>query len=98
MRSRVDEERQGLEEELARVGAELAEVEAHLPADFKTEYTRMVKAKGEDALAPLGTDDDGSHCGGCFQRVTTQVVNELRMERLIFCKSCGRLLYLPENG
>lgn len=91
-RKRVAEVQQQLEGELSRVLAELQNVEEELPEDFRVEYLRLAKAKGEDALAPLENDS----CGGCYQMLSPQTVNQLRMGKPIFCSSCGRLLYLPE--
>jgi predicted nucleic acid-binding Zn-ribbon protein len=93
VRARVQEQQQGLENELARVLNELAQAEEQLPGDFKVEYLRLTKARGEDAMAVV----DGDCCGGCFQMITANMEADLRMERPVFCKSCGRLLYLSED-
>lgn len=92
-RTRIDQERATLEHELARLNGELEAAEAKLPADLKQDYNRIVKARGEDGLAPL----EGECCGGCFQTVTPQTLNELLLSKPVFCKSCGCLLYLPED-
>lgn len=92
-RSRVSEAQEGLELELARVTRELDEVENRLPADFRKEYRRIAAVRGEDALAQV----DGEVCGGCNQTLTAQTMNDLRMERLVACKSCGCLLYIAED-
>ena len=63
-----------------------------LPADFKADYQRVVRSKGADGLAAV---DDGV-CAGCGQQITLNMQNELRLSQLVFCKSCGRLLYLSE--
>ena len=47
---------------------------------------------GAEALAPV----EGECCGGCSQTLTPQTINALRLDKPVFCKSCGRLLYLPE--
>ena len=94
IRKRVNEQQQGLESELARVLAELAQAEEQLPEDFKTEYLRLTKARGEDAMAQV----DNDCCGGCFQTITANMEADLRLEKPVFCKSCGRLLYLDENA
>lgn len=91
-RKRVAEQHQLLEAELTQALAELQRVEADLPEDFRKEYLRVSKAKGEDALAAL----DGGSCGGCYQMLSPQTVNQLSLGKPIFCSSCGRLLYLPE--
>lgn len=93
IRARVSEQQGGLEAELARVQAELSEAEKQLPNDFRIEFQRLTKARGEDAMAPV----EGNCCGGCFQTITANMESDLRLEKPVFCKSCGRLLYLPED-
>ena len=92
-RRRVDEERASLEHELARLNGDLESAESKLPRDLKLDYDRIVKARGEDGLAPL----EGECCGGCYQTVTPQTLNDLMLSKPVFCKSCGCLLYLPED-
>ena len=94
VRRRIADERDGLERELARLAEELRSAEEALPPEVKNDYQRVVKAHGDEALAPL----DAECCGGCNQRITAQMVNELAMDRIVFCKSCGRILYLPEDS
>ena len=76
-----------------RVEGNLKEAEQALPTDFRETYYRVVKAKGEDAMAQV----EGESCGGCHQSLTTNMTNDLLMSRVVFCKVCGRLLYLPED-
>ena len=64
-----------------------------LPVDIRESYQRVVKAKGEDALAPMR----GEFCSGCNRRVLLNMMADLRLSKPIFCKSCGRLLYLAEG-
>ena len=94
VKSRVEEERGGLESELARVQSELAEVAATLPADLRQEYQRIANSRAEDALAPV----EGEFCGGCNQKLTPQMLNELKLEQAVWCKSCGTLLYMQEES
>jgi predicted nucleic acid-binding Zn-ribbon protein len=93
VRARVNDQQAGLESELARVLTELADAEKALPLDFKDEYLRLTKARGEDAMAPV----EGECCGGCFQMITANMQADLHLEKPVFCKTCGRLLYLPED-
>ena len=72
--------------------AELVQAEAGLPPDLKADYERVVRSKGADSLAAA---DDGV-CTGCGQQITLNMQNELQLSKLVFCRSCGRLLYLPE--
>ena len=76
--------------DVVRLEEELAVSEKALPADFKSDYQRVVRSKGADSLA---TVEDGV-CTGCGQQITLNMQNELKLSRLVFCKSCGRLLYM----
>jgi predicted nucleic acid-binding Zn-ribbon protein len=91
--SRATGEHAGLQDELARVSQVLAQTEVQLPDEIRVEYDRIVKARGEEAMAPV----DGECCGSCFTVLTAQTMNLLHLSRLVFCKSCGCLLYLPEE-
>lgn len=81
-----------LRAEVARLEADLAEAEKQLPGDFKSDYQRVVAAKGAEGLAPC---EDGV-CQGCGQSTTLQMQADLKGSKPVFCKSCGVLLYLPE--
>jgi hypothetical protein len=78
--------------DVAQLEAELVQAEKALPADLKADYDRVVRSKGADSLAAA---DDGV-CTGCGQQITLNMQNELKLSKLVFCKSCGRLLYMPE--
>jgi predicted nucleic acid-binding Zn-ribbon protein len=91
VRQRVEAQQQGLEAEVARVSGELQTAEEQVPEQFKADYLRLAKSLGEDSMAPV----EGETCGGCFQVMTPQTLDQLRLNRPVFCKSCGRLRYLP---
>jgi predicted nucleic acid-binding Zn-ribbon protein len=93
VRSETEEKMQRLGSELRRVTDELGQSERALPSDFKIEYERISRARGEGALAQV----EGETCGGCYQMLTAQTINDLLLSRPVFCKSCGALLYLPED-
>lgn len=87
-------EQQGLlQGDVDRLEAELKKAEELLPPDFRDAYHRVVKSRGSDAMAQV----EGESCSGCFQRITPNTINALAMGRAVFCLSCGRLLYLPED-
>jgi predicted nucleic acid-binding Zn-ribbon protein len=90
---RVQDEHAKLEADLERVKNGLAQAEANLPPDFKDDYRRVVGSRGEDGLAPV----EGESCSGCYTVLSPQTMNELYMKKMVFCTSCGCLLYLPED-
>jgi hypothetical protein len=93
IQQQIRAEEDSLRADVKRLEKELADAETALPDDFRTLYQRVVKAKGEDAMAVV----EGGSCGGCFQQLTSNMVNEINMGRVVLCKSCGRVLYLPET-
>ena len=93
VKAAVAEEQQSLESEIARVEQELARVEVELPPDLRDAYDRVVKSKGSDAMAGV----ESASCGGCYSTLTPNNLNALKLDRTVFCQSCGRLLYLAEN-
>ena len=72
----------------------IIEAETSIPEENRERYSRTVRQFGADALAAC----ENGACLGCFTAVTTQMLNHLiNLDQLMFCKSCGRLLYLTEE-
>ncbi len=92
-RQTVAEQAASIDAEVARLEAELAEDEKGLPADFRSEYDRVVRSRGEDALAQI----EDECCGGCHQRISANMISRLMMDHVICCTSCGCILYFPET-
>ncbi|MCC7474844.1 MAG: phospholipase [Pirellulales bacterium] len=92
MRQSVESSAATIQRDISQLETELAQAEKSLPADIKPEYERIVRSKGADSLAAA---DDGV-CTGCGQQITLNMQNELKLAKLVFCKACGRLLYLSE--
>jgi predicted nucleic acid-binding Zn-ribbon protein len=79
--------------DLDHFNAEREKAEAEIPSQMKADYLRVTSAKGEDALAPV----ENESCGGCYQTLTTQTMDQLRLSRLVRCPSCNAFLYLAED-
>lgn len=80
--------------QLAELEAAIVGAEDIIPEDARERYRRTVKQHGADAMAFV----ENQACSGCFVSVTAQMLNELiNNTSLSFCKSCGRVLYLPEE-
>jgi predicted nucleic acid-binding Zn-ribbon protein len=88
----VGERQTNLRSQLAKAEMDLKDVEAHLPEDIRPQYQRLVAARGEDSMAPVVNRG----CVACYTEITAQLYNDLLAGRFVLCKSCGRLLYLPE--
>ena len=90
----IEQKKPVIEGDIARLEAELAANESGLSGEFRELYLRIIKARGEDALAPI----TGEYCGGCNQHVPVNLINALMLSKPTACNSCGRLLYLPEDS
>lgn len=92
--SEVQEQEPLIRADVERLEGELKEAEADLPGDVRELYERGVRQRGEDALAAV----ENQNCNGCYQNVPLNLCAEIMMGKPVFCKSCGRLLYAPEDG
>jgi predicted nucleic acid-binding Zn-ribbon protein len=79
-------------EQLNQALQSLKEVEAGLPEELALQYRRAVAARNEDALSAV----QGRTCVACYTEITAQSYNDLLSGRVVVCKACGRILYLPE--
>jgi predicted nucleic acid-binding Zn-ribbon protein len=83
-----------LKRQLDETQAKLKEVEAAVPASARSQFERIVRHRGVDAFAPV---QDGT-CGACRTEITAQQYNDLLIGNFVACKSCGRILYLPQTA
>jgi predicted nucleic acid-binding Zn-ribbon protein len=93
-RAEAQSQEPALREELQRVQAELGKLERALPAEIAELYQRVVRHRGEDALASV----ENEVCGGCYQHVPINLISQIKLGQPVFCKTCGRLLYLPPGS
>ena len=77
-------------EEKTRAVEELKTTEATLPEDVRILYDRHIAAKGLDTLSSV----NGRVCSACYTEITSQMLSELKSEKFMLCKNCGRMLYL----
>jgi predicted nucleic acid-binding Zn-ribbon protein len=89
VQTRRNEFTERLNEELKSIHV----VEGSLPEDVKALYDRLVTAKGDSAMSSV----QERTCSACYTEITAQNLNDLMQERLVLCKNCGRILYLPEG-
>ena len=80
----------GLREAAVKLEAAIAQAEGTLSADVKVIYRRLVQAYGSGAFAEV----DGGVCTSCYVQVTSQNLMELGGGKVMFCKTCGRLMYV----
>jgi predicted nucleic acid-binding Zn-ribbon protein len=82
-----------LEAQHAETQNKLKEVEATIPPDLIPQYNRTILSLGPDGMAAVRD----SVCENCYTQITAQALHDLKQEMFMLCRSCGRILYLPEG-
>jgi predicted nucleic acid-binding Zn-ribbon protein len=80
-----------LQQTAEELSAHLKAAESHLPGTILEVYRRLVQAHGASALASV----ENKACTACFAILSSNSLIELNTGKTHFCRSCGRLLYLP---
>jgi predicted nucleic acid-binding Zn-ribbon protein len=93
IRNQVQEQQDRLIADVHRLEGDLKTAEGRLPADVRENYERIVRSKGSDGMAQV----EGEFCSGCHRQLTPNNYNSLKLGHVVFCPSCGRLIYLPED-
>ncbi len=83
-----------LEQHLASAQVELKAAEAKVPADLKPQYQRTVMSLGADGFAEVRDNS----CTECNTEIIRSMELNLLNDEFVVCKSCGRILYLPEGA
>ncbi len=82
-----------LQQEVSELESSLRIAEGSLPGEVAVVYRRLVQAHGADALAPV----ESKACTGCYSLLAPQESVQINVGKILFCRSCGRLLYLAES-
>jgi predicted nucleic acid-binding Zn-ribbon protein len=85
-----------LEGQFKETQEKLKQVEATLTLspDRRSQYNRTMAAMGADGMAVV----HDRICDNCHTEITVQSQFELEQGQFILCRSCDRILYLPEGA
>ena len=78
--------------QLAETLEKLKAAEAQIPDKVRSQYNRIISSMGHDGMSVVRSHT----CSNCSTEITAQNYNELLQEQFFLCKSCGRILYLPD--
>ena len=81
-----------LKKKEADIQQALVKAESVLTGEARTTYRRVVEAHGAEAMAPV----ENGVCTGCYVALRPQQRVQLNGGTIVFCSSCGRLLYLAQ--
>ncbi len=80
----------GLQSRLKELQTAIVNAESRLPENVIVQYRRLAQAYGPAALAEV----EGNTCNSCYVSLPAQMVMQVRDGQVLFCKTCGRLLYI----
>ena len=82
-----------LKARIAELQVAVKAAEQFLPGDAAANYRRLVGAYGSEGMAEVVN----STCTSCYVSQTPQQLLQLRTGQILFCKTCGKLLYIGEE-
>jgi hypothetical protein len=83
-----------IDHELERLRNQRKDVQQNIDPELLYQYERIISAK-EDKLALVEAKD--GVCQACMASLTSQEINLLMQGELVFCRSCLRILFLPDS-
>ncbi|HBE03366.1 MAG TPA: hypothetical protein DC049_12985, partial [Spirochaetia bacterium] len=70
-------------------------IEKKLDSFLVEKFNRIYRNKNQVSIVPIRDQV----CGGCFMQLPHQIENNVRkMEEIIFCPCCSRILYIDETA
>ena len=88
-RRTLEEQQRDVQSQVDALAAERQRAVGALPGDVLAAYQRIFQGRGGQAIVPV----EHQACGGCGGPLPPQLVNEVRkMESIITCETCGRIL------
>ncbi len=90
--AKFEKESVGLRERSTGLSKHIGQAESFLSGDKALRYRRLVESYGgHDSMASI----EENACSHCRVTITSQHRMQLRLGEILFCSSCGRLLYAP---
>lgn len=90
--AKFEQDAVGLRERAAGLSKQIGQAETFLSGDKALRYRRLVESHG--GHASMASVEENA-CSNCRVTITSQHRMQLRMGEILFCSSCGRLLYSP---
>ena len=83
---------ESLQVELAEQYKKRLEMEKGVPKEWVERYT-MMRSSTTNSVVPVINNS----CSACFYEVSSQLMLDMKRNKLVQCKGCYRFLYLPEE-
>ncbi|HEV7300755.1 MAG TPA: C4-type zinc ribbon domain-containing protein [Tepidisphaeraceae bacterium] len=101
LQSQIGDTTKALQDEVNRLTPVRDELASKIPARARDAFMRLADRYDGEAMSPLIRPDKRVEeylCNACHMELVRDVYNRLHTrDELVFCPSCGRILYIPEN-
>lgn len=101
LQAQIGDKTKELQAEVARLTPVRDELADKLPVRAKDAFMRLADRYDGEAMSPLVRPDMRKEeylCTACHMELVRDVYNRLHTrDDLVFCPSCGRILYIPEQ-
>ena len=101
MKSQITEQTAGLQAEIDAIKPEREAASQAVPRQAREAFDRLADRFDGEAMSPLIKPDkrrEEYSCSACMMDLVRDVYNKLHTrDELVFCPSCRRILYIPED-
>jgi uncharacterized protein len=101
LQGEIGEKTKSLQADVDRLTPIRDQVASKLPPKARDAFARLADRYDGEAMSPLVRPDrrlEEYLCTACHMELVRDVYNRLHTrDDLVFCTSCGRILYIPEN-
>ena len=101
MKSQITEQTASLQGEIDAIKPEREQAAQALPRQAREAFDRLADRFDGEAMSPLIKPDkrrEEYSCSACMMDLVRDVYNKLHTrDELVFCPSCRRILYIPED-
>ena len=89
----IEPRKADLDKQLAETQSALKAAEGRIPTEIRSQYMRTITSLGADGFSVVRNYS----CTECNTEIIRSMELNLQNDEFVVCKSCGRILYLPEG-
>ena len=89
IKAQIEKKKQEITPQIEAVKQEIAKLEPMV--NDKEKYKQYVEMK-EKGIFPVFVNSAGEFCGGCSQNLSLNFMDKLKLQKMLACEHCGRII------
>ena len=89
IKMQIAKKKQEIDPQIEAVKQEIAKLEVNV--QDKEKYKQYVEMK-EKGIFPVYVNNVGEFCGGCSQNLSLNFMDKLKVQKMLACEHCGRII------